>query len=287
MKIINNILKDLAKCVLDNVYEEISNALEDCDFSRMNAEENPIKDKEIYLDTSSLMCKDADAFLVKYIPYMEQYGKQFNTLSCCIREINKHLKSNDYDKRAKAVATKERVDKLLAANLLNVIDYSGDVFADADFISYFNKKRIHEEVLFVSQDGDLSVDVYRLNEMQSVQGHEIMVRAIGHGGELAINSRLENFISNDYEYDACNEYEEQTDFTANSPVIHYGEEMPPTGTNLGFMASISNGYGRMSDSGYKYCINGVEVDENEYANFINTINAAIDAGEPIIAERFY
>ena len=43
----------------------------------------------------------------------------------------------------------------------------------------------------------------------------------------------------------------------------------------------------MSDSGYKYCINGVEVDENEYANFINTINAAIDAGEPIIAERFY
>ena len=278
MKTFNNILRDLAKCVLDNVYEEISKVLDDCNFSNVNTHENLIKDKEIYLDTSSLMCKDVDAFLVKYIPYMEQYGKRFNTLSCCIREINKHLKSNDYDKHTKALAAKERIDKLLAANLLNVIDYSGDVFADADFISYFNKKRIHEEVLFVSQDGDLSVDVYRLNEMQSVHGHEIMVRTIGRGGELILNSRLENFISDD----ECNEYDEQTEFMANSPENHYEDEMPQTSTNYGFMESIERGYGFFPNCNHKYNINGIEADENEVVALINNLNNAAATGEIIV-----
>ncbi|MBE6105319.1 hypothetical protein [Anaerovibrio lipolyticus] len=276
--IINNLLKDLTKCVLDNVYDEISKALDDCNFSWVNTDENLIMGKEIYLDTSSLMCKDADAFLVKYIPYMEQYGKRFNTLSCCIREINKHLKSNETYKRAKALIAKERIDKLLAANLLNVIDYSGDVFADADFISYFNKKRINEEVLFVSQDGNLSVDVYRLNEMQSVHGHEIMVRTIGRGGELALNSRLENFISDD----KCNEYDDQTDFTASSPENQYENDMPQTSTNYGFMESIERGYGFLPDYNHKYSINGIEANENEVVALINNLNNAAATGEIIV-----
>ena len=200
----NVFFRNLFNNVLENVLEEINKSFDNCEDDYQYSDENLIANKEIYLDTSSLMCKEADMFFLKAVPLLEKYGKKINTLSCCIREINKHLNCDDYDKYHKALEAKKRIEKLNKSGLLNVINYSNDVFADADFISFFNKRRIKEEVMFITQDGNLSVDVYKLNELQSVNGNDIVVKTIGKDGDLIINHKLEEYIDedeDDYDYE--------------------------------------------------------------------------------------
>ncbi len=199
------LFREFINSVLENVYEEINASFDNYESREYCDNEDLLLSKEIYLDTSSFMCNEADMFFMKVVPLLERYGKQINTLSCCIREVNKHLNSNDYDKYNKALQAKERIEILNNSNLLNVIDYSDDVFADADFLSYFSKKRIHEEILFISQDGNLSMDVFKLNEMRSVNGYDIVVKTINQDGALMTHYKIEQYLEDDYEDDFCNE----------------------------------------------------------------------------------
>lgn len=197
MKNFNPFIHAIVNDVLENVLAGIAPSFDEQTSTNHYANEDLLYNKEIYLDTSSLMCDEADCFFVKVIPLLECYGTPINTLSCCIREINKHLNSDDYDKYRKALKAKERIERLLEAGLLNIIDYSSDVFADADFLSYFSKRRIHTEILFISQDGNLSVDVHKLNESRSVTGHDITVKKIDVNGNLATNRLLEEYLDED------------------------------------------------------------------------------------------
>lgn len=156
-----------------------------------------VKDNVVYMDTSSFMYFNVDEFLVKIIPILECWNKKIYTLSCCIREINKHINNNDREKREKALKAKDFIYRLRGSNLLHVIDYSEDTFADADFLSYFMKKRIKERILFITQDGDLSVDAYNLNKLQSVNGQFITVKSIDKYGNLCDNYNLRNYIDDE------------------------------------------------------------------------------------------
>jgi hypothetical protein len=183
-------VNDVLENVLAGMESSFNNQTSTNDFSN----EDLFLNKEVYLDTSSFMYDEADRFFIKIVPLLERYGKPINTLSCCIREINKHLNSDDYDKYHKALQAKERIERLLEAGLLNIIDYSNDVFADADFLAYFSKRRIYTEILFISQDGNLSIDVYKLNESRSVDGHDIVVKKINANGSLSTNHKLEEYL---------------------------------------------------------------------------------------------
>ena len=197
MKNFNSLFNAFVNDVLENVFAESPYDFDEQATTNRYSNEDLLHNKEIYLDTSSFMCEEADRFFLKVIPLLEQYGTPINTLSCCIREINKHLNSDDYDKYHKALNAKERIEKLIDAGLLNIIDYSSDTFADADFLAYFSKRRIHTEILFISQDGNLSVDVHKLNESRSVSGHDIVVKKIDVNGNLATNHLLEEYLDDD------------------------------------------------------------------------------------------
>jgi hypothetical protein len=51
--------------------------------------------------------------------------------------------------------------------------------------------------IFISQDGDLSVDVHKLNESRSVDGHNIVVKKINANGNLSTNHKLEEYLDDD------------------------------------------------------------------------------------------
>lgn len=168
--------------------------------------ESLVKGNTVYMDTSSFMYYNIDAFLVKIVPILERWNKKIYTLSCCIREINKHINSNDREKLEKALKAKESIYRLRSSNLLHIIDYSEDTFADADFLSYFTKKRIKEQILFITQDGDLSVDVYNLNKLQSVNGKYITVKSVDKYGNLRNNYNLSDYIDDENDSDSEDDF---------------------------------------------------------------------------------
>ena len=275
--------------------DEIANQMSSNDSSQ--SEEEFLK-QEVYIDTCSFMHQGAEQFFLGYVPLFEQYGKKFNTLSCCIREIEKHLSSDDYNTRNLAQKAKSNIDKLIKAGLLNVVDYSEDVFADADFAAVFIKKRIQEEILFITQDSDLSIDIYNLNNMRSIKGYDITVRSLDDDGDLILNSKLDEYLNSsdkvtdeepEAEYDEAFEDDAFDDrnqkyggATKTKNLINNNREQESQPQHS-VWEILGRTYEFTSNPGYnRYVINGYEVDENTAISYLNN---ALAAGENSV-ERF-
>ena len=270
--------KEACIMFMEEVIEQIKNS------NNHMENENWVMTKEVYMDTCSLMHPGAEKFFLKYVPLFEKYGKKINTLSCCIREIEKHLSSDDYNTRNLAQKAKSNIDKLIKAGLLNVVDYSDDVFADGDFAAVFVKKRIKEEILFITQDGDLSIDIYNLNDMRSIKGHEIIVQALDYDGGVVTNPKLAEYLGADKDFD----YDEEDDIEENNS--HFVDIPEENCANVSqprheIWESIGREHEISPNSKYQYLVNGIPADEAVVNKLFGNVNAAIAAGEPIIVER--
>ena len=96
MRNFNSFFNAVFNDVLENVLAGMESSFNNQTSTNYFSNEDLFLNKEIYLDTSSFMYDEADRFFIKIVPLLERYGKPINTLSCCIREINKHLNSDDY-----------------------------------------------------------------------------------------------------------------------------------------------------------------------------------------------
>ncbi len=225
MKNVESIFKFLVSLLDENEFEEIKNAFNDADNGTSDLEAL-VKNNTVYMDTCSFMYYNADKFLIKIVPILERWNKKIYTFSCCIREINKHINGNDKEKYEGALRAKDAIYRLKRSNLLQVIDYSSDTFADPDFLAYFTKKRINEKILFITQDGDLSIDAYKLNEQKSIKGQLITVKSIDKYGNLCDNYNLSDYIEEE-EDDDDDDFYSYTDcksvnfFNNNSGGINY------------------------------------------------------------------
>lgn len=200
MKIDKSFVKFIKDCIIDSVYNELEKNLNDVGEIHVTEDlEHLVKENYIYMDTCSFMYYNTDKFLIKIVPLLERWNKKIYTFSCCIREINKHINGNDKEKYEGALRAKSFIGRLKKSNLLQVIDYSDDIFADPDFLSYFIKKRINEKILFITQDGDLSIDAYRLNEQKSIKGQFITVKSIDKYGNLCDNYQLSDYMDEENE----------------------------------------------------------------------------------------
>ena len=139
----------------------------------------------VFIDTCSLMHKNAEKLTNELEPILQANKKKIIVPVRVMDELHKHTNSPIPHTQAGA----ERAIILLTRlNENKLIDFRGeesDNFADNVFYSVFAKHRIQHRLLLITQDGDLAMDILQLNESKSVKGYPIKVKRINHFGFLS------------------------------------------------------------------------------------------------------
>jgi rRNA-processing protein FCF1 len=148
--------------------------------------EDFVKNYKIFIDTCSLLYEGADLFWKNIVPILEREQVKIIVPLRVIEEVQK-IKTD----QSKELATRERatnVEKTLeflkSAKLIEIRGEPSDKFADNVFNTVFTKFRTDYNLLLITQDRDLGVDILKLNESKSVRGKKISVQRITHYGFL-------------------------------------------------------------------------------------------------------
>lgn len=150
-----------------------------------NALERFVSNSIVFIDTCSLMHRNAEKLTDELIPVLSANQKKIIIPVRVVEELEKHLDSpipntQEAAKRAIALLKKLTVQKL--------VDYRGedsDNFADNVFYSVFAKHRMQHRLLLITQDGDLAMDILQLNDSKSAKGYPIKVKRINRFGFLS------------------------------------------------------------------------------------------------------
>lgn len=153
-----------------------------------------INDK-IYIDTSALMnpC-NLENFIQHAGPLLINRSKKIFVKHAVWLELVRHLESDNYDKQSCALsATVKITNNSELFKIEGPNDTSIDVetaFADPEFIADLTTNKRSYSQLLITNDKKLSYDALRLNDMESIKGHKIMVCYINRLGQLH-KSKLE------------------------------------------------------------------------------------------------
>lgn len=142
------------------------------------------KDYKIFIDTCSLMEeKDnrIEKFLSNIIPYLEQYDNKIIVPSRVIDELKK--KSNQPKTAEIAKRGLERLSRI--RYLISIRGEETDNFTDNVFAVIFTQFRLKYKLLLITQDRDLSQDIFGLNQLKSQQGNRVFVKKINKYGYLS------------------------------------------------------------------------------------------------------
>lgn len=139
----------------------------------------------VFIDTCSLMHRNAEKLTNELIPVLQANQKKIIVPIRVVEELEKHINSpipntQEAAKRALALLKQLTVQQL--------VDYRGeesDNFADNVFYSVFAKHRMQHRLLLITQDGDLAMDILQLNDSKSAKGYPIKVKRINRFGFLS------------------------------------------------------------------------------------------------------
>jgi serine/threonine protein kinase/rRNA-processing protein FCF1 len=143
---------------------------------------------KVFIDTCSLLEPQAPLFWKHSIPLLKQYQTKVIIPLRVLDEIKKHKSTPDTNLAHAAVAAEEQIDRLYKDRLVDIRGEASDKFADNVFLTIFTKFRQEHNMLLITQDRDLALDINRLNEISSVRGKKVMVRRINRYGYLQLLS---------------------------------------------------------------------------------------------------
>lgn len=138
--------------------------------------DNLVKDRKIFIDTCSLMHQDGMDFVGKIAPTFKRQGNKFIIPVQCIRELEKHKKTDIVN----------HIVKLRNEGIFDIrgVDSDND-FADNVFIYVFAKFRLSHKLVLITQDVNLAKNICELNAQESVRtDKKIAVYYIDKGGLL-------------------------------------------------------------------------------------------------------
>ena len=155
-----------------------------------NAEQQSQKNLEmvtdryvLLIDTCSLLSPKCPGFLSHLIPLLKKKNKQLIVPSSVVAELTK-LKKTRIDLSAQIHQLLFRLAALRRESLICVYG-SNETFGDRQFLETAIHFMTNSELLVITQDRQLSMDLIEQNRLRSVQGHSIAVSRINSFGYLS------------------------------------------------------------------------------------------------------
>lgn len=141
------------------------------------------------VDTSSLM-EDSFPVFMDVLANSKDYWKEgFKVvlLGDCLDELNKH--SKDKKEHLKAIAAKQALKIIKKDQKRNKTfeirkSLRQDIFADAALMSVATAEHIHNKLLVITQDKNLTRDLLNLNNLESQRGRWLKVYRLDENGTL-------------------------------------------------------------------------------------------------------
>lgn len=126
------------------------------------------KFKYAFFDTSSLMHGNLEAFWSISAPALIEAGTQIIISNSCVKELEKHINSND---PYTATLAQKAWASIVTHKELNMCFLYGDpddgTFADGTFLWVFQKQILRHSLLLITQDRNLASDIKSINSQKS------------------------------------------------------------------------------------------------------------------------
>lgn len=169
------------------------------DQQSMNELENYVKNYKIFMDTCSILHPPVDKFWQHIIPLLELHKTYIIIPTRCIQELIKFTKEVDGKNKSlvdRAKNSLDIIDKLKKEKLIKIKGEETDNFADNVFQVVFTKFRLKYNLLLITQDKNLSLDILNLNKVKSSQGKKIDVKKINKYGFFSNPDIFINIVEN-------------------------------------------------------------------------------------------
>jgi serine/threonine protein kinase len=150
---------------------------------------------KIFVDTCSLLDPKASSFWVHVIPLLRKYQSAIIVPLRVIDEIRKHKSASDKDLADAAVEVEKNLIVLKNEGFIEIRGEKSDKFADNVFLTVFTKFRQEYNLLLITQDRNLALDILNLNNIKSVNGKRVLACKINRYGYLNTIKQLENKTS--------------------------------------------------------------------------------------------
>lgn len=157
---------------------------------RLNFLEETISGYMVLIDTCTLLHSPYRLFFKHAAPFLKKHGKQIHIAHVVVNELRKYPQKAVGKQKVAAAAKAAEVERDLAAyqheGLIRLCgDPNDSDVGDAVFLSAVTKLRTRDNVMLISQDGNLLSEVDKLNQSDCVRGlKKVRVRRLNHEGFL-------------------------------------------------------------------------------------------------------
>lgn len=151
----------------------------------------------LFVDTCSLMHPEFPQLLERMTPLLRSSEKMLMIPSGVENEL-KHLLLKNNELRDHLGKLLELLDEKEREGIVMVCGSSATTFADQQMLAIAACSRVSDQVLFITQDNNLSMDILRLNELSSVRGNAVAVCRVNRYGYLSRYKVPESVLENEH-----------------------------------------------------------------------------------------
>lgn len=146
-----------------------------------------LRDYKIFIDTCSIMHDSADAFFYRSAQQCKQFNQMLYVPKAVILELEKFAGDHsDYWRQKKAHNGIRVLANMQEAGCLGIREEEDDgIFADHAFEKIFTHFRLQYNLILITQDKDLALEIYNLNKSKAVVGKKIIVMRLDRYGNLS------------------------------------------------------------------------------------------------------
>ena len=155
-----------------------------------------VKNYKIFMDTCTILQNPhhVDLWLGAQEKLLRAYGQKINIPLRVVEEVKKHSLNEEKPKLCQKAREAYRIlGKWQWQGLIEICGDSSDNFADNAFLVAFTQLRIHNNLLLITQDKKLALDILRLNDTKSVQGKDVDVLFMNPKGVLQRMDRIDRW----------------------------------------------------------------------------------------------
>lgn len=141
------------------------------------------KNYTIMIDTCSVMQKAFQTMIEAFSSTLKNYHKKIVIPECVITELKKFV-DEDSERGNEARMALSLIYQYRTEDLIDIRTGITQGFRPDEYFLSYAPNRVHEKIMFITQDFLLAKDILAFNDSGSCLGHYIKVKRIDRFGEL-------------------------------------------------------------------------------------------------------
>ena len=137
----------------------------------------------ILVDTCSVMQRSFREVVDSFSASLKNYHKKLIVPECVITELKKFV-DEDTDRGEQARLALSLIYRYREEDLIDIRTGITQGFRPDEYFLSYAPNRVHEKIMYITQDFLLAKDILAFNDSGSCLGHYIKVKRIDNAGEL-------------------------------------------------------------------------------------------------------